>query len=87
MQLRVIKPGRDSEAITIQRSVQISNDELKPGNKLPTQRELANRWKVSHPSAREALQTLKAQGSIERRQEGVTFPEKGKATPRYAPDE
>ncbi|MCB1852265.1 MAG: FadR family transcriptional regulator [Gammaproteobacteria bacterium] len=87
MQLRVIKPGRDSEAITIQSSVQISNVELKPGDTLPTQREFANRWKVSHPSVREALQTLKAQCVIERRQEGVTFPEKGKATPRYAPDE
>lgn len=44
------------------------NGELKPGDKLPTERELADLFKVSRTSVREALRKLEMNGIIEIKQ-------------------
>ncbi|WP_044896059.1 FadR/GntR family transcriptional regulator [Bacillus alveayuensis] len=44
------------------------NGKLKPGDKLPTERELANRFHVSRTSIREALRELEMKGIIEVKQ-------------------
>lgn len=47
--------------------------ELKPGDKLPPERELSNRFKVSRTSIREALRVLEINGVIEIRPGDGTF--------------
>ncbi|EKT64795.1 pyruvate dehydrogenase complex transcriptional repressor PdhR [Providencia burhodogranariea] len=49
---------------------------LRPGEKLPPERELARQFDVSRPSVREAIQTLEAKGLLSRRQGGGTFVQK-----------
>jgi GntR family transcriptional regulator, transcriptional repressor for pyruvate dehydrogenase complex len=49
------------------------NGELKSGDKLPPERELASRFGVSRTSVREALQALEINGAIEIRQGGGSF--------------
>lgn len=46
---------------------------LRPGEKLPPERELAKQFDVSRPSLREAIQKLEAKGLLLRRQGGGTF--------------
>ncbi|MCH1920502.1 pyruvate dehydrogenase complex transcriptional repressor PdhR [Shewanella sp. A3A] len=46
---------------------------LKPGQKLPPERELALQFEVSRPSLREAIQKLEAKGLLLRRQGGGTY--------------
>lgn len=46
---------------------------LLPGEKLPSERELAKQFDVSRPSLREAIQKLEAKGFLLRRQGGGTF--------------
>ncbi len=48
---------------------------LRPGEKLPPERELAKQFDVSRPSLREAIQRLEAKGLLLRRRGGGTFPE------------
>ncbi|MDE8740028.1 GntR family transcriptional regulator, partial [Escherichia coli] len=43
---------------------------LRPGEKLPPERELAKQFDVSRPSLREAIQRLEAKGLLLRRQGG-----------------
>jgi len=73
MQLQPIKPARVSDFIIEQIKTQIISGALKPGDKLPAERELVNLLKVSRPSVREALLKLEAQGLIESKQGGGTF--------------
>ncbi len=49
------------------------NGELQPGEKLPTERELASRFNVSRTSVREALRKLEIKGFIEIRQGSGSF--------------
>lgn len=46
---------------------------MRPGEKLPPERELAKQFDVSRPSLREAIQRLEAKGLLLRRQGGGTF--------------
>lgn len=46
---------------------------LKPGEKLPSERELASKFKVSRTSIREALRTMEQNGLIEIRQGGGSY--------------
>ncbi|MDF1528299.1 MAG: GntR family transcriptional regulator [Sedimenticola sp.] len=73
MQLQPIKPARVSDSIAEQLKAQIINGALKPGDKLPAERELVEQLKVSRPSVREALLKLEAQGLIYSRQGEGTF--------------
>jgi GntR family transcriptional regulator, transcriptional repressor for pyruvate dehydrogenase complex len=55
------------ESITNQLQKLIKEGELKPGDQLPPERELAERMNVSRPSIREALRTLEMMGYLESR--------------------
>lgn len=73
MQLQPIKPARVSDNIAKQLKALIRNGTLKPGDKLPAERELMNQLQVSRASVREALLKLEANGLIYSRQGGGTF--------------
>ncbi len=73
MQLRPIKPAKISDAIVNQLKELILNGSLKPGDRLPSERELVQQLSVSRPSVREALLILEAKGMVKCRQGGGTF--------------
>ena len=73
MKLEPVKPTKVSDTIAEQLKVHILNGVLKPGEKLPAERELVDQLGVSRPSVREALLKLEARGLIESRQGGGTF--------------
>lgn len=68
-----IRPRKISEEIAEQIKLLISQGELKPGERLPSERELAGMLGVSRPSVREAIMVLEAMGFLESRQGGGTF--------------
>ena len=60
---------RDDESLAAERVVQhierlIQGGELKPGDRLPAERELARHVKVSRPSVRAGLRSLAALGIV-----------------------
>ena len=63
----VLKP-RLHDQISKQLNKLIAEGLLKPGDRLPPERDLADRFKVSRNSVRDALRTLEARGLIEVRQ-------------------
>jgi GntR family transcriptional repressor for pyruvate dehydrogenase complex len=68
-----IRPKKISEEIVTQIKVLISDGQLKPGERVPSERELAALLGVSRPSVREAIMVLEAMGLVESRQGGGTF--------------
>ena len=68
-----VKQAKLSDIILAQLETMILEGSLKPGQKLPAERELAKQFDVSRPSLREAIQKLEAKGLITRRQGGGTF--------------
>ncbi len=68
-----IRPKKISEEIVDQIKNLISIGELKPGDRVPSERDLATMLGVSRPSVREAIMVLEAMGLIESRQGGGTF--------------
>lgn len=68
-----IKPKKISEEIVNQIKQLISKGELKPGDRIPSERELAAMLGVSRPSVREAIMVLDAMGFLEARQGGGTY--------------
>ncbi len=60
-----IKTKKIWEEIVDQLKAMITNGELKPGDKLPSERDLAESLNVSRASVREALTTLEAIGILE----------------------
>lgn len=73
MQLKPIKPSKISDAIAEQLKDLIRGGNVKPGEKLPSERELVDQLGVSRPSVREALLKLQAMGMITSRQGGGTY--------------
>jgi GntR family transcriptional repressor for pyruvate dehydrogenase complex len=73
MQLKPIKPSKISDAISEQLKDLIRSGALKPGDRLPSERELVEQLGVSRPSVREALLKLEAKGMITSRQGGGTY--------------
>jgi len=71
--LEPIRPKKISEEIVDQIKQLISNGELKPGDRIPSERELATMLGVSRPSVREAIMVLEAMGFLESRQGGGTY--------------
>ena len=63
MQFETINPPKVSDAIVSQIEQLILDGVLKPGERLPPERELAQELSVSRPSLREAITTLKSRGS------------------------
>ncbi len=71
--LKPIRPKKISEEIVDQIKQLISIGELKPGERIPSERELATMLSVSRPSVRESIMVLEAMGFLESRQGGGTF--------------
>jgi len=68
-----IRPKKLSEEIVNQIKELISRGDLKPGQRIPSERELAAFLGVSRPSVREAIMVLEAMGFLESRQGGGTY--------------
>jgi len=62
-----------SEQIARQLEEMIAEGTLKPGERLPAERKLAERLGVSRPSLREAIKKLASKGLMESRQGGGTY--------------
>lgn len=52
---------------------QIVRGDLRPGEDVPSERELAAAWRVARPTAARALEVLRSQGLVESRQGSGTF--------------
>jgi GntR family transcriptional regulator len=52
---------------------QVICGELKPGDEVPSEREIAEVWEVSRPTATRALAALRAEGLVESRRGSGTF--------------
>lgn len=59
-----ISSNRLSDEAVLQIKTLIEQGDLKPGDKLPSERELVKRLSVSRPSIREALRSLEAMGLV-----------------------
>jgi GntR family transcriptional regulator, transcriptional repressor for pyruvate dehydrogenase complex len=59
-----VTPGRASEMIVDQIRLLIRDGQLKPGDRLPAERELGERFGVSRVTVREALRGLEANGMV-----------------------
>lgn len=68
-----IRPKKISEEIVEQIKELITQGELTPGKRIPSERELASFLGVSRPSVREAIMVLEAMGYLESRQGGGTY--------------
>lgn len=68
-----IRPKKISEEIVEQIKKLIVKGELKPGDRVPSERDLASMLGVSRPSVREAIMVLEATGFLDSRQGGGTF--------------
>jgi GntR family transcriptional repressor for pyruvate dehydrogenase complex len=71
--LKPIRPKKISEEIVDQIKQLISKGDLKPGERIPSERDLATMLGVSRPSVREAIMVLEAMGFLDSRQGGGTF--------------
>lgn len=71
--LEPIRPKKISEEIVEQIQKLIAKGELKPGDRIPSERDLASMLGVSRPSVREAIMVLEAMGFLDSRQGGGTF--------------
>ena len=65
MDLEPVKSVRIYEDIVRQVRALIADGHLKSGDRLPPERDLADRFRVSRTSVREALRSLQTRGLIE----------------------
>jgi len=61
---------------------QIVRGDLRPGEEVPSERELAAAWRVARPTAARALESLRVQGLVESRQGSGTYVRQAHAAPR-----
>ena len=73
MLIEPVKRSRIYEHIVEQIRALIREGRWVPGDQIPPERELAERFRVSRTSVREALRALEMQGVIDSRQGGGTF--------------
>lgn len=73
MPFKSVKPAKVSDAIVEQIERLILEGILKPGSKLPAERELAQQLDVSRPSLREAILRLEVRGLLQSRRGGGTY--------------
>ena len=69
--------GSAGERVALHLRTLIQRGRLKPGDRLPTERELAAELGVSRPSVRSALQQLAAMGLVKARRRAGTFIQSG----------
>src|ERR1700688_3727564 len=62
---RIVKTSRLYEQIVQQVEASILKGQLKPGDQLPAERDLAQRFGVSRTAVREAVKTLREKGLVE----------------------
>jgi DNA-binding FadR family transcriptional regulator len=79
-----MKKIRLSDQIAEQLETMIASQGLKPGDRLPAERQLAEQLEVSRPSLREAIQKLISKGLLISRAGGGTFVQQVGATPPCA---
>ncbi|MDP2132145.1 MAG: FadR/GntR family transcriptional regulator [Sulfuritalea sp.] len=70
---RIARPLRLSEEVSGELQRRIARGELKPGDRLPTEKALGDAFGVSRAVVREAIARLKADGLIETRQGSGAF--------------
>lgn len=63
--LQPVRPVTVFQAVFDQLSALLAGDTFAPGDRLPSERELAEQFRVSRPSVREALKALRVLGLIE----------------------
>ncbi|MEH6442604.1 MAG: pyruvate dehydrogenase complex transcriptional repressor PdhR [Oceanospirillaceae bacterium] len=68
-----VNPPKISDVILAQLEEMVLEGTLEPGQKLPSERELAKQFNVSRPSLREAIQKLAVKGVLVSRQGGGTY--------------
>ncbi|MEN9481088.1 MAG: hypothetical protein RLZZ298_2483 [Pseudomonadota bacterium] len=68
-----VQVPRISDAVASSLERRILEGSLKPGDRLPPERELALEFGVSRPSLREAIQKLASKGMVQSRQGGGTY--------------
>ena len=73
MKFRKITPIRLYESVIEQIMGLIKNNRLKPGDKLPPERELAERLSISRGSLREAFRVLESRGIIKSKPGGGRY--------------
>lgn len=73
LKLKTIKPNRISDQVFEQLRELVFRGQLKPGEKLPPERDLAKQLGVSRPTIRNAISKLVATGILEHRQGKGTF--------------
>ncbi len=73
MKLRPVKTRRIYEEVAEQIRMLVSEGQLKPGDRLPSERDLAERLQVSRASVREALSALEMMGLLEIRSGEGTY--------------
>lgn len=73
MAYQPVRQPRLADVITERLEALILEGSLTPGQRLPPERELAERFGVSRPSLREAIQKLAARGLLVSRQGGGTY--------------
>ena len=73
MEFTAVQPTSVTDAIVEQIEGLILNGVLKPGERLPAERELAQRLQVSRPSLREAILKLEGKGLLVGRRGGGSF--------------
>jgi GntR family transcriptional repressor for pyruvate dehydrogenase complex len=73
MKFREITPVRLYESVIEQIMNLIKNNKLKPGDKLPPERELAEKFSISRGSLREAFRVLESRGLIKSKPGGGRY--------------
>lgn len=73
MKFREITPVRLYESVIEQIMELIKNNELEPGDKLPSERDLAEKLSISRGSLREAFRVLESRGLIKSKPGGGRF--------------
>ncbi len=73
MNFKKISQQKISESIASEIEQQLVDGVIKPGERLPSERDLAHEFQVSRPSIREAIQLLKSRNLLSTRPGGGTY--------------
>src|SRR5258705_1254788 len=71
--IQPVRSGQTTEQVVARVYELIKRDELKPGDRLPPERELSNQLGISRPSLRAGLSSLISMGVLQSRQGAGTF--------------
>jgi len=73
MNFKKVSQQKISETIASEIQRQLLDGNIQPGERLPSERDLAKEFEVSRPSIREAIQLLRSRGLLTSRPGGGTF--------------